>query len=485
MRSWALSILVILGCASRSDVGHAIAAVVTVPDCSTVTGAMCTCVSDVDAVAITSCTGTFADGATFVIRVPDGWNGSLVLHSQPLVGSGSPSPLAFLEPTVRQWFLANGYAFAGSFAGTGWAVEPAFRDQLATLDAFETLFGSPSRTIAFGGSLGGMISAGLIQNHPERFSGGLASCSPLAGAVGVLNQGLDVAFAIQQLLGSGTALQVVHIAHPAANVALAQQILTAAQATPAGRARIALAAALDDVPGWFGPQAPEPAPTDYDAQELAQARWVMSLIAPAAFASVRVDVERRAGGNPSWNVGVNYRKQLEESVDYVEVQALYVEAGLSLDDDLAVLDVADRISADDAAVSYLTDNIVLDGDLHGVPLLNVDEAGDGFAVAPNAAAYASVVRAAKDSQLVRFAFVHRAGDAVKHCRFTPAETITAFRALIDRIDTGAWKGDADPDAMNAAAASLGDAYNALVLGGSSPPTAPAFFAFDPSRFLRP
>ena len=36
----------------------------------------------------------------------------------------------------------------------------------------------------------------------------------------------------------------------------------------------------------------------------------------------------RAGGNPSWNTGVNYEKQLENSIDLAEVKALYSQAGL-------------------------------------------------------------------------------------------------------------------------------------------------------------
>ena len=67
--------------------------------------------------------------------------------------------------------------------------------------------------------------------------------------------------------------------------------------------------------------------------------------------------------------------------------------------------------------------------------------------------------------------MHRAG----HCTFTPAETISAFQALVQRIDTGKWAGT-DPGALNAGASALGPAYN---------PVGPSYVAFDPPPFLRP
>src|SRR2546429_5827597 len=40
--------------------------------------------------------------------------------------------------------------------------------------------------------------------------------------------------------------------------------------SPQGRAKLALAAALADGPGWFVPTSPEPAATDYASQEFNQ-----------------------------------------------------------------------------------------------------------------------------------------------------------------------------------------------------------------------
>jgi pimeloyl-ACP methyl ester carboxylesterase len=421
--------------------------------------------------AVTTFTGAFADGATYLIQVPAEWNGALLLYSHGYVAPGSPNPARDVgDPLTGQWLLSHGYALAGSsYATTGWAIKEAIPDQVATLNTFDSLVGTPTRTIAWGHSLGGIITAGLLQDDPDRFDAALPMCGVLAGGVGTWNQALDSAFAIQQLLGVGTELQVVNITNPGANLTLAEQLLFAAQLTPQGRARIALAAALADVPGWFNPASPEPSATDFATQETNQFAWETQVDSPFAFA-LRAELEARAGGNPSWNTGANYEKQLENSIDFAQVQALYAAAGLSLDDDLATLNSATRISPDQNAVSYLTQNIVFDGDLHGRPVLTMHTTGDGLVVNEDEQAYRSVVRDAKDSQLLRQAFVHRAG----HCAFTPAETISALKALVRRVDTGKWT--TDPGTLNAAASALGATYNLAD---------PSFIDFDPTPFLRP
>ena len=72
---------------------------------------------------------------------------------------------------------------------------------------------------------------------------------------------------------------------------------------------MALAAALGDVPGWFDPTTPEPARTDYAAQEVNQFLWLADVDFPFIF-TLRAELEARAGGNPSLNTGVNYAMKL-------------------------------------------------------------------------------------------------------------------------------------------------------------------------------
>ncbi len=120
----------------------------------------------------TTYTGTLPDGATYLIDVPADWNGTLVLYSHGYVTPGSPNPARDIgDPLTGQWLLSHGYALAGSsYATTGWAIREAIPDQIATLDTFAGLVGTPSRTIAWGHSLGGIITAGLLQDDPGRFT---------------------------------------------------------------------------------------------------------------------------------------------------------------------------------------------------------------------------------------------------------------------------------------------------------------------------
>ena len=425
-------------------------------------------------------TGTLADGATYLIQVPANWNCTLFLYSHGYVAPGSANPATDVgDPVTGAWLLGHGYALAGSsYASTGWAIQQALPDQVNTLNVFDQQVGTPARTIAWGHSLGGIITAGLIQDYPSRFSAALPMCGVLSGGVATWNTALDAEFAFQQLIDPS--VQVANISDPTANLAGAEQAAAAAQQTAQGRARLALVAALGDTPGWFTPLSPEPAADDYTAQESNQYLWDTEIDFPFVYA-LRAELEARAGGNPSWNTGVNYFTDLARSADLREVVALYRAAGLSLAGDLATLNRAPRISADPAAVRYLAQNIAFDGRL-AVPVLTMHTTGDGLVVPENEQAYASVVRRAGDPGMLRQIFVSRAG----HCAFTPAETITAAQVLLNRLATGRWDDQAlQPSSLNDQAAALGASANIYSSGGQIVATPPAFVAYRPAPYLRP
>lgn len=431
---------------------------------------------------VTAQTGMLPDGATYLIEVPSNWNGILFLYSHGYVVPGSPNPpqdAAITDPATRLFMLSGGFALAGSsYATTGWAIEQALPDQIAVLDIFNQTVGTPKRTIAWGHSLGGMITAGLIQRFPDRFDAALPMCGVLSGGVATWNTALDSAFAFKTLLG-GSGLQLVNITDPVGNLALAEEILAMAQKTPQGRARLALSSAFADTPGWFVPLSPLPAASDFTGQQANQFLWAQMVDFPFAFA-LRAELEFRAQGNVSWNTGVNYRRQLEHSASRDEVVALYEQAGLSLDSDLDALKDAVRISPDRHAIEYLEKNIVYNGDIH-IPVLTLHTTGDGLIVVENESAYRKVVREEGHGEFLRRAFVSRAG----HCAFTPAETIAAVQVLLARLETGKWP-EVDPTNLNAAAVALGPAFNIFSNPpGMIVPVPPAFVDFKPDPYLRP
>lgn len=160
-------------------------------------------------------TGTLPDGTTYVIDVPAMWNKTLLLYSHGYVIAGGSNPAYDVGDSATGYYLLiHGYALAGSsYSTTGWAVHEAIPDQIATLDVFASLVGTPTRTIAWGHSLGGMITAGLVQEYPDRFSAALPMCGVLGGGVGLWNQFLDSAFAFNVLVAGGS-LQVVNLTNP-------------------------------------------------------------------------------------------------------------------------------------------------------------------------------------------------------------------------------------------------------------------------------
>ena len=391
------------------------------------------------------------------------WNGTLLLYSHGYV-SGPENPAEDASDVrVAAYFLDHGFALAGSsYAKTGYAVAEALGDQMATLDTFTRRVGKPRYTIAWGQSLGGIISAGLAQDHPDRIDGALPMCGVLAGTTAAWN-GLALAeHAFVTLLAPG--VRSVRIADPRANAALASQRAADAALTPDGRARLALVAALDDIPAWFSGNV---APVDAPAKTDALIAWVRRSFVPFAF-GYRAELETRADGNPSSTLGVSYVRAYETLTERDLIARLYRSAGLDLAADLRALDAAPPIAADLIATMYAKRNIDFSGRLR-VPVLTVHTVADGLVPVNEEAAFASVVNGAGNAALLRQLYVNRAG----HCAFTAAETIAAMHAIVRRVRTGRWD-DETVDALNERASLYGNEFNA------SPP---AFTRFVPAPMV--
>ncbi len=419
--------------------------------------------------------GPLSSGSRFSLRVPEQWNGILLLYSRGLPLSVGEAPWSADDPLFAT-LLAEGYAIAGTGGIGFWPLEEMFANQSELLDTFARLVEPPKETIAWGFSIGGIATAGLVQVMPDRLSGALPLCGNLAGAVGVHNRELDIAFVIKALLAPDSPLELVHISAPDQNLELATSILETAQRSAEGRARLALSAAIGNIPGWYDADSPEPAAHDFDRQQENQFRWYDE-VGTLVFFALRAQVERRAGGNPSWNVGVDYEARLTSSINSEQVHELYRTAKLELEADLAALASAHRIEADPDAVNYLERHIVFSGDLRDTPVLALHTSGDGLVTPDNEQAYADVVNWAGNSHLLRQLYLRRGG----HCTHTAAEVAIALRALVERIEHSSWP-DLDPDLLNGATSALAPELMASRTGEMA---APAFFTFAPSAFPRP
>jgi hypothetical protein len=373
--------------------------------------------------------GQLPGGATYVMDVPADWNRTVLLYSHGYTPDGAPNPAQNApSAAARSALLARGYALIGSsYRDTGWVLEHALPDQMATLDTFADRFGRPRRAIAWGTSLGGMITTGLAERHGNRFAGALAMCGLEHGGIANWNNTLDPVFAVRTFFAD-PAVSLVDLPDQAtalASVGVLTAALDAAQATPQGRARTALAAALHNLPGP-------------DVHEQLRGTVYVGL-------SWRQEMETWAGGNPSWNTGVDYARVFARSANRAEVAALYAQAGLSLADDLALLNRAPRISASPSAARYVARNLTFTGRL-ATPLLTIHTIGDALVPVQVERAYADAVHASGRDRLLRQAFVDRDG----HCTFTTGEILAALEAVERRAVSGRWP-ETGPSALNAAA----------------------------------
>lgn len=381
--------------------------------------------------------GTLADGATWIADMPAHWNGTVLLFSHgfgPTTAADAPSDAAKAE------LLDEGYALAGSSYdpnGSMWALESAERDQLATLAALREEVGEPDRVISVGLSMGGLVNAQLARDGGGRIDGALGLCGLVAGGVDLDNYQLDAEYTLATLFDPADADELVGFSSAAEANDLATRLtaaVTAAQQTASGRARIALAAAYLNLADW-APGKTAPSARDYAGQEAQQYDWIaqglLYFLVPA-----RWSVEQAAGGNTSWNRGVDYAALLHGSAHAPQVEALYRKAGLDLRADLAALTRGAHTAADPAAVRNLQRTSTAGSGL-AVPLLDVHTTADQLVPVEQESAFAQRVRRSGDSAELRQAYVARQG----HCSFTTAEIVASLHALEQRLDTGHW-GDA-------------------------------------------
>ncbi len=232
--------------------------------------------------------------------------------------------------------------------------------------------------------------------------------------------------------------------------------------------------------------APAPLPSRQSLEDLRAAQ--LADLVSAALGDYFLNhpaLERRAGGNPSSNQGIDYGRLLAASPDYAELKSLYQAAGLSLDNDVARLNRTPRVSADPAAVAYVSRFLTFTGGLR-VPVLTLHTLADESTPVQLEEAYLSKVRRAGRSAWLRQLFVDRG----VHCNFTTAEIAMALEVLRSRIATGKWGRADDLAALNSETAAFGAQYRApirvKVVGVRVPatPTSPSFVAIESIGLLR-
>jgi hypothetical protein len=379
--------------------------------------------------------GNLDDGTPYAVHKPAPWNGTIVLD---LDGAG-------ITGARLDWMTRHGYAVGGTSRNiVGYNFKKAVENLITVRGIFSEKYGMPKRTLVSGGSRGGFVSRLAMEFSPDIFEGALMTAGGGAGQIATLNMKLDAVWALKQLVNPKTPLKLVNITDQSAEETALKALITEADATPQGRARLTLAAAIEQYPAWADPKSPEPAPDDYDAQY----KQILAFFAFSKPVVVRRGVEAVAGGNVSWNNGIDYTVQLNNSGRLEFVKAMYAKAGLSLSDDLQTLAKAPRISADPEALRIAEGLMTYTGKIKG-PVMNVDNIGDPVDPTSCEAAYEETITSAGNRNLLRNAYVH----APFHGGSNALELITGFVILISRLDTGEW-GSTSPESMNKLAAEI-------------------------------
>ncbi|KAA2250950.1 hypothetical protein F0L68_38315 [Solihabitans fulvus] len=397
------------------------------------------------------------DGADYRIEVPPTWNGTLLLYSHHYRMPGLPCP-ALVVPShdelgprldgdaMRQILLERGYAIAGTAKTTGWMMEDTLRDQVLLHDWFIDNVAKPERTYVWGTSPGGLAAIVLAQRHPRRFDGALSLGADASGVINQMNLRLDVGFGIKTLLAGEQNLELETITDPDANFQKVLGVIgAAAQGDALAHARLILSCSLGNmVPSAEGHS--NRAITD-TKEAVAHLAWIVSVShASVTFGPARRNIQDRAGGNPLWNNGVDYREIFARSTMQELVKQAYAEAGADLEADLDALNAAPRITNDPKATEYLIRTAGFPG-LTPVPVVTMHTTRDGAAPVEHERALADRVALVGDPDRLVQLYIDRNFT----CAFSPAEVITALDLLEERARTGKW-GDTSAEALNATAA---------------------------------
>jgi hypothetical protein len=350
------------------------------------------------------CTGTIS-GAAYEIKLPQHWNGTLLLYSHGYrFAQPAPPDFAAVDTKAQvsstdedgtgadplsQDLLAAGYALAGSaYKSNGWAVADGVQAGEDLHAKFVALVGTPLRTYVWGDSLGGLITEILAEQNPTWVDGAAPMCGALAGPNVNFDLALDVAYAVKALIDPDLKLTgYTSAADASANWQRAAQLVekAAADVGGGGTAKVLFIGALADAPNKTH---------TYDGADLTsqvKARVEALLTALAFGTSGRYEIEQRVAGNPSDNTKADYATRI--STD--EASAI-ATAGSNISALLSKLNAVPRVSADPAARAAFEKLGDTTGDL-SIPTVTMHTEFDPLVIVQNEQVFAERVQSHNDN----------------------------------------------------------------------------------------
>ncbi len=356
-------------------------------------------------------TGTMY-GANYEVRVPDNWNGTLVVYAHGYRDAADhpgevddTSASAFVADPFEEVMLAAGYAIAGSsYRDNGWAVREGIQDTKVLARNFRR-FAPPERTILFGVSMGSVITYESIEEHTETYDGAIPACSVGAGAPAAFDGTIAVAAAYDAMYG-----------------------WPAAWGTP-GDVRDDLDFETEVLPVLVGQFLAPDGFAKFEAMRLAAGipagpEWPFSIWFFTT--EGRAELERRAGGPVVQNLNHTYTI---DQADRSYLAALGLGSS-DIDTFLAAMDGV-RFSAPKSSRKYVEKYADYTG-LLTRPVLTLHTVVDALVPPAHVSAYTERVEAAGRSDYLASAWTTGVG----HCNFTPDQALAAVDAMDDWLRTG-------------------------------------------------
>ncbi|MGE5596680.1 MAG: hypothetical protein ACM3S1_11685 [Hyphomicrobiales bacterium] len=337
--------------------------------------------------------------ATYRIEMPANWNHKLIMYAHGVRLGTNELTVSSPNDALREAWISAGYAWAASsFSENQYVPGVGADDTLDLLDFFSGKYGKPDTVYLFGVSMGGHVTALLLENYPDRFDGALSVCGALGGEE-----------EIDYLVAWGMAAEYL------SGVTL-----------PTGSGQAAMAAALtQQLPQALGtPDNPTEEGKEFAsvARELSGGPRPFFYEGYAAtyqvnFGILLIDPNRTSvPGAAATNDGIEYAIDPSFGISNEELNA-----GIR------------RLPADPAVRNFDAhpDAVPTTGNISD-PLLTLHNTGDVFVPITNEISYREKAEAAGKGDLL----VQRAIRAAGHCIFSDTELLTAWNDLRGWVEDG-------------------------------------------------
>ena len=365
------------------------------------------------------------DGAPYRIRVPEVWNGTLLVFAHgyrdkadhPGEVDNRNADVA-PNPALEAPLLAQGFALAGTaYKDNGWAIEEAMQDVKNLAVFFRDNVAQPQRTIIVAASMGTFVGFKSMEQFGGVYDGALCLCAAGAGATRLWDSGVPLYLAYDIIFGIpaswGTVGEVRN------DIDFDTEVL--AKLGPelsniANFPQFEFIRLVAKNPGRG--LTPPPPPAFYPGWALTDFFF---------FTEARAELQRRAGGPFVQNLDQNY--------DLLPAEKAYLASiGLPtpvVDGWLAQMNARRNIAADPAARNYVRNNTDFNGKIHH-PILTVHTIIDPLLVVANDSAYAQLNASRGKEDLLFQTYTTGVG----HCNLTGPQILTAIGAIDSWVRTG-------------------------------------------------